>query len=145
MGYTKADPVVRVYAGQGTIRFPQGGRIASHFELTEYTTGKRRLRCTGVFPQASYRGWEHLVHQYRIDGSLSRHKAEATGRVQSYAGRTTDNQEIHISPMLLIDADAQGVTQGTLHLRMDFDCTTAQIAGLGDPPVAAGPASDPHE
>jgi hypothetical protein len=126
----KADAVVQVYAGQGTISFPQGGRIQSRFELTEYATGKRRLRCTGEFPQASYRGWEHLVHQYRLDASLPRRKAEATGLVQSYSGFTVDNQPITITQMLLIDADAQGVTQGNLRLRMDFDCTDAEIQGI---------------
>jgi hypothetical protein len=82
-----------------------------------------------------------------VDAGLSRHKAEATGRVQSYAGFTVDNQPITITQMLLVDADAQGVTQGSLRLRMDFDCTDADIQGivLYQPPADATAPETPAD
>src|SRR4051794_14604159 len=108
MAKTKPDEIVKIYSGRGEIIFPRGGRIQCHFALTEYATGQRRLVCTGVFTQASYRGWEHLVHQYRVDSKLAREKARQHGLLERYEGRTEDDRQLIITDMVLIGADAQG-------------------------------------
>jgi hypothetical protein len=127
MQQTKQRAIVQTYSGWGLITFPQGGRIRSPFVLTAYATGPARLTCAGPFPQASYRGWEQLVHHYRLSPSLSREKARNSGFMEQFAGRTADNQQLTITRMFLVDADAHGVAGDTLHLRMQFDCEDAEL------------------
>jgi hypothetical protein len=129
MGKTKPDEIVTTHCGRGEITFPQGGRIQCHFALTEYVTGQRRLVCTGVFTQASYRGWEQLVHQYRVDSKSAREKARQQGLLERYEGRTEDNRQLIITHMVLIAAEAHGVGigTGTLRLQMQFDCEDVRL------------------
>jgi hypothetical protein len=129
MGKMKSDEIVTTYSGRGEITFPQGGRIQCHFALTEYATGQRRLVCTGLFTQASYRGWEQLVHQYRVDPKLARAKARQRGLLERYEGRTEDDRHLIITEMVLIAAEAHGVGIGTgnLRLQMQFDCEDVRL------------------
>jgi hypothetical protein len=122
--------IVKKYMGRGEITFPLGGRIQSHFELTEFSTGKRVLTCEGRFTQASYPGWERLVHQYRLDGRLPLATAQKRGLVEEFAGRTEDNQHLHITQMVLIAAQATGVAllNKNLTLQMQFDCQDASLS-----------------
>ena len=122
MHRTKKREIVQTYSGWGLITFPHGGRIRSHFVLTAYATGEHRLTCAGRFPQASYRGWEQLVHKYRLSPSLPREQARKGGFMESFEGRTADNQQLTITQMFLVEADARGVDGDHLHLQMQFDC-----------------------
>jgi hypothetical protein len=136
---SKSKPtIVRTATGHGAIAFPGGGRIQSRFTLTEYTEGPAILTCEGVFTQASYRGWEQLVHQYRLGPGLPRRKAQEGGLVESFTGHTTAEQPLHIPQMLLISAEAWGVDGNSLRLQMEFDCLDWHV-----PPekaMDAGPA-----
>ena len=127
MSYAPREVVVQSTAGSGEIRFPAGGRIRSRFTLTESATGQHRLLCTGTFPQASYRGWEQLVHQYRVGPGRSQVQAEQLGLVESFAGRTEDTRALSIPQMVLLRADARGLDQGTLRLYMEFDCRDVRL------------------
>ena len=127
MQQTKQRAIVQTYSGWGLITFPHGGRIRSHFVLTAYAIGEHRLTCAGRFPQASYRGWEQLVHQYRLSPSLPREKARSSGFMEQFAGRTADNRQLTVTQMFLVDAEARGVAGDTLHLCMQFDCEDADL------------------
>ena len=129
MGKTKLDEIVKIHSGRGEITFPRGGRIQCHFALTEYATGQRRLVCKGVFTQASYRGWEQLIHHYRVDPKLAREKARQRGLIETYEGRTEDDRQLIITDMVLIGAEAHGVGigAGNLRLQMQFDCEDVSL------------------
>jgi hypothetical protein len=47
--------------------------------------------------------------------------------MEQFAGRTADNQQLTITQMFLVDADARGVAGDALHLRMQFDCEDADL------------------
>ncbi len=127
MHQSKQREIVQTYSGWGLITFPHGGRIRTHFVLTEYATGQYRLTCAGRFPPVSYRGWEQLVHQYRLSPSLPREKALKSGFIERFTGHTADNRQLTITQMFLVDAEARGLGGDKLHLQMHFDCEDAGL------------------
>ncbi len=126
---TNYGQIVKTYTGRGEITFPRGGRIQSYFKLTEYSTGKYLLTCEGQFSQASYPGWERLIHQYRLDPRLPLEKAHQNGLVEQFTGRTEDNQQLTIRQMVLIAAQARGLAlfKSNLTLQMQFDCQDTSL------------------
>ena len=126
---TRPGEIVQLTAGRGEIIFPRGARIQCHFKLTEYATGAPRLTCTGLFTQASYRGWEQLVHQYRLETRLPVAQAREKGPVESFTGRLEDDRPLILGQMVLIGAEARGLTvhNQNLLLQMVFDCQDVHI------------------
>ena len=115
--------------GQGEITFPRGGRIQSRATLTRYTTGRTLLTCEGRFTPESYPAWERLVHQYRVEGDLTRAKAVQTGQVARFAGRLEDERVLTIGQMVLISAQAEGLAfaHQNLLLQMVFECQDTHL------------------
>ena len=121
--------IVQTYHGQGEITFPRGGRIQSRVTLTHYTNGRYLLACAGRFAPASYPAWEQLVHQYRLETRLPLAQAREKGPVESFTGRLEDDRPLILGQMVLIGAEARGLTvhNQNLLLQMVFDCQDVHI------------------
>ena len=118
--------IVNVYKGKGTIKFPRGGSIQSYFELTEYSSGKRLLTCTGRFSKTGYAGWEQLVSHYQVESHIS--NAKQAWRAEHYEGRTDTEQQLTIQQMFLINSRVSEVLSENLTLEMQFDCADVVLA-----------------
>ena len=132
---TRYGAIAQTHAGQGLITFPRGGRIKTACTLYEHEAGAYRLACEGQFSQASYTGWEQLVHEYRMESPATVARAHAGGQVERFAGRLDDGRELTVGRMVLIAAQASGVGQvdRPATLTMQFDCRDVRIAAPASP------------
>lgn len=121
--------IAQTYRAQGEIVFPGGGRIQSRAILTHYITGRYLLACEGRFAPETYPAWEQLVHQYRVDPRRSLETARRSGCVERFVGRLDDDRPLTLNQMVLITAQAQGLTlyKQNLLLQMVFDCQDVRL------------------